>query len=136
MSERDPQKTAGCTGMLTPMPLTTSRIVVCPDPINQEGFAASVWHTSNDGATWGRGGTSHAQTAAQAEQDARHWLLHDQDDDATTITVPDPRVLEDPRALGPMLAKTLPSPCSDIGQAHGYAAHGHAAHATARKLAA
>lgn len=91
--------------------MNTVRIVVTPDPINANGFAASVWRTHNDGCTWQRGGTAHANTASHAEQDARRWILADGEDERVTVlTAISARMLDDQRVLGDLLNASLPNP--------------------------
>jgi len=99
-------ESAGSRSIIAAM--NTVRIVTSPDPLNGTGYAATVWRTSN-GCTWERGGSSHANTASHAEQDARRWLLNAGDEDEHVMVLPvlNVRVFEDARALGALLDASL-----------------------------
>ena len=99
-----------CSGARS-LSMNTVRIVISPSTMNPKGFAATVYRTGNDGCTWQRGGTSHADSHKHAEQDARRWLLHNgEDEQATVLTTINPSILEDARQIGALLDASLPVP--------------------------
>jgi hypothetical protein len=96
---------AGLVRIIEPMS-TTVRIVTYPDPVNGTGFCAAVLRTTASG--WARGGTTHANDAKRAEQDARRWLLHgDEDDRVLVLPVHNTLTVLNRKALARMLDATL-----------------------------